>query len=164
MAQQIINIGTVANDGTGDPLRDAMDKVNDNFTELYSGSTAARDTISGTTSTIANEATANMTLSGYKGYLLYKIQTSAAAWVRVYTDVTSRSNDSSRTQSEFPEDGSGVVTEIITTGAETVLISPGVIGFNNESPVTNTIPLKVTNLSGSSAAITVTLTAVQMEV
>ena len=35
MAQQVINIGTVANDGTGDPLRTAFDKVNDNFTELY---------------------------------------------------------------------------------------------------------------------------------
>ena len=36
MAQQTINIGTVANDGTGDPLRTAFDKANDNFTELYS--------------------------------------------------------------------------------------------------------------------------------
>lgn len=35
MAQQTINIGTAANDGTGDPLRDAFDKCNDNFTELY---------------------------------------------------------------------------------------------------------------------------------
>ena len=35
MAKQVINIGTTANDGTGDPLRDAMDKTNDNFTELY---------------------------------------------------------------------------------------------------------------------------------
>lgn len=37
MAQQTINIGTVANDGTGDPIRDAFDKANDNFTELYNG-------------------------------------------------------------------------------------------------------------------------------
>ena len=35
MAKQVIGIGTVANDGTGDPLRTAMDKVNDNFDELY---------------------------------------------------------------------------------------------------------------------------------
>jgi len=35
MAKQTIGIGTVANDGTGDPLRTAMDKINDNFTELY---------------------------------------------------------------------------------------------------------------------------------
>jgi len=35
MAQQIIGIGSSANDGTGDPLRTAFDKINDNFTELY---------------------------------------------------------------------------------------------------------------------------------
>lgn len=35
MAQQTINIGAAPDDGTGDPLRDAFDKCNDNFTELY---------------------------------------------------------------------------------------------------------------------------------
>ena len=35
MARQVINIGTTANDGTGDPLRTAFDKINDNFVELY---------------------------------------------------------------------------------------------------------------------------------
>ena len=39
MAQQTINIGVVANDGSGDFLRDAFDKANDNFTELYTAST-----------------------------------------------------------------------------------------------------------------------------
>ena len=37
MARQVINIGTTANDGTGDPLRTAFDKINDNFVELYGG-------------------------------------------------------------------------------------------------------------------------------
>jgi hypothetical protein len=35
MAKQTVNIGTAANDGTGDPLRTAFDKVNDNFDEVY---------------------------------------------------------------------------------------------------------------------------------
>lgn len=35
MAQQIVNLGTTANDGTGDPLRTAFDKANDNFVEVY---------------------------------------------------------------------------------------------------------------------------------
>jgi hypothetical protein len=38
MAQQVINIGSAPNDGTGDQLRTAFDKCNDNFTELYAGS------------------------------------------------------------------------------------------------------------------------------
>jgi Bacteriophage T4 gp9/10-like protein. len=41
MAQQTINLGTVANDGTGDTLRDAGGKINDNFTELYDLSAGA---------------------------------------------------------------------------------------------------------------------------
>ena len=40
MAKQVINIGSSAGDGTGDPLRTAMDKVNDNFTELYDADTS----------------------------------------------------------------------------------------------------------------------------
>ena len=35
MAQLSLNVGSNANDGTGDTLRDAMVKVNTNFTELY---------------------------------------------------------------------------------------------------------------------------------
>lgn len=52
MAKQTINIGTTANDGTGDTLRAAFDKCNDNFTELYTddagdvGSIVAGDAIS----------------------------------------------------------------------------------------------------------------------
>ena len=41
MARQTINIGTNANDGTGDPLRTAFDKINDNFSELYADSDAS---------------------------------------------------------------------------------------------------------------------------
>ena len=43
MAKQTINIGTTANDGTGDPLRTAFDKSNDNFTELYNGAGGIAD-------------------------------------------------------------------------------------------------------------------------
>jgi hypothetical protein len=52
MARQDINIGTNANDGTGDDLRTAMQKINTNFTELYaetavdSGITISGNTIS----------------------------------------------------------------------------------------------------------------------
>jgi hypothetical protein len=45
MAKQTINIGTTANDGTGDSLRDGADKINDNFTELYDGAGVADDSV-----------------------------------------------------------------------------------------------------------------------
>jgi hypothetical protein len=37
MAQQLIGVGSAANDGTGDPWRDAMIKCNENFTEVFGG-------------------------------------------------------------------------------------------------------------------------------
>ena len=36
MAKQLINLGTLPNDGTGDNLRIGGDKINDNFNEIYS--------------------------------------------------------------------------------------------------------------------------------
>ena len=38
MSQEIINIGTLPNDGEGDPLRVAFAKINNNFTQLFSTS------------------------------------------------------------------------------------------------------------------------------
>ena len=35
MAKQIINVGSVLNDGTGDALRNGAQKINDNFSEIY---------------------------------------------------------------------------------------------------------------------------------
>jgi len=64
MAQQSINVGTSANDGTGDPLRTAFNKINSNFSELYG--TSAFDTqvtISGN-SISANESNADLVLNG----------------------------------------------------------------------------------------------------
>lgn len=37
MTKQVINVGTTANDNTGDPLRDAFVKCKSNFDELYNG-------------------------------------------------------------------------------------------------------------------------------
>lgn len=59
MAKQIINIGTVAGDGTGTTLRNSFDMVNDNFNELYGATgwqsrvdTTNTQTIPATTNTI----------------------------------------------------------------------------------------------------------------
>lgn len=64
MAQQIINIGSDANDGTGDELRDAFEKVNSNFTEVYqAGPVGSNVVISGNTITVTGTNN-NVVLSG----------------------------------------------------------------------------------------------------
>ena len=55
MANQTLGLGSAANDGTGDTLRAALDKVNDNFLEIYTliGDTSALTTgISATASVV----------------------------------------------------------------------------------------------------------------
>jgi hypothetical protein len=62
MAQQSINIGSSANDGTGDPLRTAFDKINDNFSELYGTSAFGQQiTLSGN-KVSSNVSNANLVL------------------------------------------------------------------------------------------------------
>ena len=92
----------------------------------------------------------------------FKITTDAEAWVRVYVDDASRDADNTRSEGEDPTPGSGVISEVRTSGAESILISPGIMGFNNDNPRTDTIYLSVTNRSGSATTITVTLTALQI--
>ena len=125
--------------------------------------TLSRSTANATTTSILDGSADNITITGFKSYYLLKIETSAAAWVTVYSDTASRTADAARAETTDPLPGSGVIAEAITTGADTLLITPGVFGFNDESPVTTDIPLKVVNKSGASAAITVTLTIVQVE-
>lgn len=123
----------------------------------------ARNTASATTGSIANNASANISITGFKGYVLYKIQTSAAAWVRLYTSTSARTSDASRTEGIDPLPGAGVIAEVVTTGAETIVMSPAVIGFNDNSPVDTIIPVAVTNKSGSTTDITVTVTIIRLE-
>lgn len=118
--------------------------------------------LSGTTASIADDASAELSITGYKAYSLFKVTTSAAAWVKVYVDDASRDADTTRSEGEDPAPGTGVIAEVRTTGAESVLISPGIMGFNNDNPRTNTIYLSVTNRSGSATTVTVTLTALQI--
>ena len=137
--------------------------VNDTDATGGGAGLSTRATVSGNTGSIADDATVLIDITGYKSYALLKVQTSAAAWVRIHVSEAASVADASRLEGVDPAPGSGVIAEVITTSAETVLISPGTIGFNDESPTTAIIPVRVTNKSGSPADITVTLTLLQLE-
>lgn len=123
----------------------------------------ARAAKSGTTASLANGATGNLDITGFKGYALLAITTDKAAWVRVYANGATRTADSSRAETSDPLPDAGIIAEVITTGAETVLISPGTIGYNFEATPTTNIPCAVTNKSGSAGTVQVTLTVIQLE-
>ncbi len=125
---------------------------------------SSRQTFSTTTGSLTNNASAfpNIT-NAYKSYLLFKIQTDRAAWIRVYTTSAARSADTTRSIDVDPLPGSGVIAEVITTGASTQVLTPAVIGFNDDATPVNTIYLSVTNRSGVTGTVTVTLTALKLE-
>ena len=89
---------------------------------------------------------------------------SVASWVRLYVDDASRQLDATRSEGSDPVPGSGVVAEVRTTGAnQEVLITPGVMGFNNDSPTrTKKIYVAINNRSGSATTVTVTLTILKL--
>jgi hypothetical protein len=116
MAQEIIDIGAAANDGTGDPLRTAFDKCNTNFTQLFGGSggggiggsTGAADnailradgtggstlqasgiTIAdGASGTLSGTNSGDVTLTGTPDYITIAGQTITRGLVDLVTDIT----------------------------------------------------------------------------
>jgi hypothetical protein len=128
-----------------------------------SGSMASRTTAAGTTASVGDGIAVPLTITGFKGYALLSIQTSAAAWVTVYSSAAARTADATRTITTDPQPGTGVVAEVITTGAQTQKFAPATIGYSDEATPDNNIQLKVVNRSGSASAITVTLKLIQLE-
>ena len=122
-----------------------------------------RTTVTGTTASIAANITANIEITGFKGYALYKIGVTNNAWVRVYTTQAARLADSTRSSGIDPSGNAGVIAEIITTGNQTISLSPAVMGYNDEATPNTNISVAVTNLTTGTTSFTVSLTLVQLE-
>ena len=126
------------------------------------GSGLTSRTTASVTQSIANNGVANVSFTTAKAMALMKIETSHAAWVTLYSSTTARTNDASRLETTDPTPGSGVLTEVITPGNASQLITPATVCFN-ESGATTTYA-KIVNKSGSTANVQVTLTYLQLEV
>ena len=119
--------------------------------------------VNATSTSIADNARGEVTITGHKGYVLYKITSSHEAWIRLYVDDATRQTDKDRSEGADPLPGSGVVAEVRTSAAnQDVLITPGVMGFNNDDPRTENIYVSINNRSGSAATIQVTLTVLKI--
>ncbi len=112
-----------------------------------------------------------LNITGYKGYVLYKVSVNASCpycWIRLYVDDASRQADRFRSSGSDPEPGSGCIAEVVhfPPGNELneMLVTPGVLGFNNDNPRTNTIYLAITNYGAqaSNQTISVTLTLLKI--
>ena len=135
--KQTINIGTVANDGTGDPLRSAFSKTNDNFSELYNGQSLSivSDILTltradGTTSTVDlssyldedARAIASGTLNGGTGIVTFTRDDASTFTL----DLSALLDDTNVVTSV---DGGGGLESDTTTGDITISISDGGVTF-----------------------------------
>ena len=120
MAKQTVNLGSSANDGTGDPLRTAFDKINDNFDELYLYSTAASgNNITITGNTIASDNTNGNVIIDPNGTGRLVIATGAEIRLTDHTDNGVAYVDADgdiQTSGAFTFDG----TNVATTGSISV--------------------------------------------
>ena len=102
------------------------------------------------------------TIDGFKSYSLMSIVVSSAAWVRIYATSAALTADLARDIASDPIPGSGLVAEIVTTGAETVLFTPATIGFNGDSPPSNNIYMSSVN-PDTGSPVTGSITILQLE-
>lgn len=117
-------------------------------------------TYSHTTTTLESGAVEKSTISAVKLFSLYIIETSVAARVRLYVDTISQTADELRSVDTNPSIEVGVIVDAVTTSSILILkVAPAILGAANST----NIPITVTNLSGSNAAITVTLSAIALE-
>lgn len=120
MAKQTVNLGSSANDGTGDPLRTAFDKINDNFDELYLYSTAATgNNITITANTIASDNTNGNIILDPNGTGDIVVATGAELQLTDHTDnavVFSDASGNLTMAAGFTFDG----TNVATTGSISV--------------------------------------------
>jgi hypothetical protein len=170
MVQQVINTGTVANDGTGDSLRVSFQKINQNFTEIYS-----RDAVGSNFDFINNTLTVNnsngninllpngaghVILSGMKwpvadGTAGYVIRTDGAgnlSWVNTNT-FTAGSN----TQVQFNDNGALAGNANLTFDKTTSTLTVG--NLNSTNTTANLFNITPTTINFGNAATTINIGA-----
>lgn len=126
------------------------------------GGFVARTTTSHTTASLPSNNTENVSLTLKPGYRVLCIETDKAARVRAYDSSASRTADAARPVGVDPTGVHGVIFDVVTTASTlTWWLNPAVDGYTVDA--TDTVPVAVTNLSGSSGTVTVDVTWVRSE-
>ena len=149
------------NSTTAVPTENAVKTYVDNAVGEQAVGLASRTTVAVATNSIANDVSENITFTGFKSYALLSIQTSGAAWVRLYTSSAARIADSTRGEGQDPAPDAGVIAEVLSNGAQTIEFGPAVLGWNSAD--TTTIYAAVKNKTGGTAAITTTIKILKLE-
>lgn len=141
----------------------AWDNAASNW-EPYSLTSGVRSTVTQTTASIADGASDDVTFSstGKAGQFI-KVTTDRAAWVTLYNTTAARTADSARAETTDPTPGSGVLLEVITSGASTVQVTPTAGYYNDESTPLSELYAKIVNKSGATSTVQVDIALVPIE-
>lgn len=141
----------------------AWDNAASNW-EPYDIGIEPRSTVTQTTASIADGAADDVTFSstGKAGQFI-KVTTDRAAWVTIYNTTAARTADTTRPETDDPTPGSGVLLEVITTGADTVQITPTSGYYNDESTPLSELYAKVVNKSGATSTVQVDIVLIPLE-
>lgn len=145
MTQQLINIGTNPNDGTGDPLRTAFSKTNSNFTDLYTTSYATNvvntfNSRTGSVTLTSSDVTSALTYTPLNkaGDTATGIVTFAQGWVA-----------SALSTASLNTGGSSIPTVPSGTSLRVIGIDGTVGRFVVDSYISSTSPAATISLRGS---------------
>lgn len=121
-------------------------------------------TVTTTTGTLSANQSTTAQLTAFSGYMITNVAVDNAAWVRIYSSNQDMIDDAYRMQNTDPGPDSGVGSELITNGPGTYNVTPGVYITNSDTPVTDLMYIRVTNLGLSPAAITVSVNIIEIGV
>ena len=144
MARQTINVGSSANSGGGDALRDAMIKINDMFTELY-GDVATLEAATGT------DSGGTLVVNAIQGSVIGEDST-------LIVDATTSTIDASRLTGTLPALDGSALTGISGGGGLADLVDDTTpqLGGNldlNNFDITGTGNIPAANLTGTLPAL-----------
>ena len=165
MVKQVISTGTTANDGTGDTLRSAGTKINENFTELYNRQVLVTETQ--TTSSLGINNWGTLTFTGLgKAYGIQDIRPDRAALIKVYKDSASHLADSASGRTLYGDSApfrfNGLIVETQTKSDSAMKITPMAMGYTDSQDAYGNVRVSVQNQSAGAAAVAVTIKALKL--
>lgn len=130
--------------------------------QLAGSQMPARQTTSFTTASLANLASGTGSFALAKAFKIISIGVDNKARVQLYNTSASRTADAARAEL-LPPTTTGVIVDVTVDNASTWALTPEPIGSNGDVSVTNTIYYQVTNESGATNTITVTIVFNELE-
>lgn len=125
------------------------------------GGSLSRVTETQTTSSFANLDYLEFTNCG-KSFAIYEIVAEKECRIRIYSDTASRAADLNRSAADDPPEGAGVIAEFVATSPNTTFkVTPAIYGWLDNSETE--IPMTITNNTGSSTDMDVTITVLKLE-